>query len=421
MLQLAFCVLLSAGLLASLTDACGSRCARCACACARRCARPGASCASASCSGAADVGADGLTGDGEAAPLEPYDGVPLAAVRGRARRLRAPCCATRRPARPAPSCSPRAAPSADLPAGARGDRPRAVGPRGPAGRPSGRGAARAATPRAACRSTRRSAAEDRAGAAAQAAAARRGGLRVREGQGRASATTPGGWPRCAPRSGPASPLRLDANGAWGTVEEARGEPARARARAASSWPRSRSTASRRCARVRGRVARRASRWTRRRPSRAPPASGAADAVCLKIARCGGITGAAARRRAPPGRRAARRLPRLDLRRAARRRRRRARGGGAGRRRRGAAGLRPRDAGRVRGPRGRAAPRRRRDRGAGGSGTARLSRRRRPGRGVVGSDGRAHPAREAEHAPPRVLAGLRVLLWRRSKNECGAPG
>ena len=52
--------------------------------CARRCARPGASCASASCCACGSISADGDFGEGEAAPLEPYDGVSLA--RGARRR-----------------------------------------------------------------------------------------------------------------------------------------------------------------------------------------------------------------------------------------------------------------------------------------------------------------------------------------------
>ena len=81
MLQLVFCVLLSAGhpreLMAELA---GPR-ARCAARCARRCAAAWGDAARArAAAGPARVG-DGADGEGEAAPLEPYDGVPLAAVR----------------------------------------------------------------------------------------------------------------------------------------------------------------------------------------------------------------------------------------------------------------------------------------------------------------------------------------------------
>ena len=91
----------------------------------------------------------------------------------------------------------------------------------------------------------------------------------------------------------------------------------------------------------------------------------ADAVCLKISRCGGIGGLLA---AASLVRATRRrgLPRLDLRRPARDRGRAARRSSAG----AAAGLRPRDARAVRARAGAAARARRRDRRPAGSGPAR---------------------------------------------------
>ena len=55
---------------------------------------------------------DGDWGEGEAAPLEPYDGVSLASVQRRARRLRARCWSGPARAPRTPSCSPRARPSA---------------------------------------------------------------------------------------------------------------------------------------------------------------------------------------------------------------------------------------------------------------------------------------------------------------------
>ena len=70
---------------------------------------------------------DGAVGWGEAAPLEPYDGVSLAEVRDGARGLRGDP-ARRRRRSGAPTCSS-AAGSWPTSPGARRDRPRAVGPR----------------------------------------------------------------------------------------------------------------------------------------------------------------------------------------------------------------------------------------------------------------------------------------------------
>ena len=195
---------------------------------------------------------------------------------------------------------------------------------------------------------------DRAGAAEQAARGRARRVRLPEAEGRASATTPGGWPRCGPRPGRATALRLDANGAWERGAGGRGDR-RALARRASSWSRSRRTACGRVREVRERVAVRvAIDETAAEPGRSAP--GVADAVCLKISRCGGIAGLLA---AAALVRASRRggLSGLDLRRPARGRRGRPRRRRA-RLARAAAALRPRDAGAVRGSRGPAAGARR---------------------------------------------------------------
>ena len=111
--------------------------------------------ASASCCACGST-RDGDVGDGEAAPLEPYDGVPLAAAVRGAGRLRGGAGA-RRPrsthAELLAACARRAAAAA----GAGGDRPRAVGPRRPPrGRP-GRAADRGRRRDARSPSTRRSA------------------------------------------------------------------------------------------------------------------------------------------------------------------------------------------------------------------------------------------------------------------------
>ena len=131
-------------------------------------------------------------------------------------------------------------------------------------------------------------AEDRAGAAAQAPRRARRGLPLRQGQGRASATTPVAWPRSARRSGRESPIRVDANGAWGSPDEAL---ANLRALAPAGLELAEEP-------VHGVEALRAVRAASPMPvamdeTAAEPGavgSGAADAVCLKVARCGGISG-----------------------------------------------------------------------------------------------------------------------------------
>ena len=105
---------------------------------------------------------DGTYGEGEAAPLEPYDGVPLAAVRRRSTPTR---CSTRR----LTSCSRRAGPSATCPRRS----PRSTSRCGTAGPPPRRPVAELISPDAldAIRVNATIGAEDRAGAAEAAAAA----------------------------------------------------------------------------------------------------------------------------------------------------------------------------------------------------------------------------------------------------------
>ena len=127
---------------------------------------------------------------------------------------------------------------------------------------------------------------DRAGAAEQAARAVQEGFEclklkvgVGDDAGRVAAVRAAAGPQVA--------LRLDANGAWG-VEEAVQRSTRS-PRPDSSWSRSPRTAWRRCARCASGW-RCASRSTRRPASTARSRRGVADAVCLKISRCGGIAG-----------------------------------------------------------------------------------------------------------------------------------
>ena len=240
MLQLVFCVLLSAGLLRR-ADAHGppgrAPTARPAADGLGRAARARARCTCGWTS------ADGDYGEGEAAPLEPYDGV------------RSPPCAPR--STPTPQIdAPPEEPAGGLPArarpaaGAGGDRPRAVGPRR---------ARRAGTPIAPAdlHPTRSTAvpvnatigAEDRAGAAAEAAARGRAGasrcVKVKVGIGDDAGRV------AAVRA--AAPDVADPRRRQRRVAHARARRSRTCARSrrsGSSCARSRSTASRRCARVR---------------------------------------------------------------------------------------------------------------------------------------------------------------------------
>jgi L-alanine-DL-glutamate epimerase-like enolase superfamily enzyme len=228
---------------------------------------------------------DGHAGLGEAAPLEPYDGVPLAAVAAAldayAAVLRdAPAdaepaallaaCAAERPL-------PQALAAIDL---ALWDR---------AGRRTGRPVAQllAAGAATSVGVNATLGAEDRAGAAAAAHAAAAAGFRcvkvkvgVGDDAGRVAAV------RAA--AGPEMAIRVDANGAWASPAEAlanlralaptgieyaeepvHGVAALAAVRAGSPVPV-------------------AMDETAAEPGAA--GAGAADAVCLKVARCGGISG-----------------------------------------------------------------------------------------------------------------------------------
>jgi L-alanine-DL-glutamate epimerase-like enolase superfamily enzyme len=230
--------------------------------------------------GAGDFGA------GEAAPLEPYDGVPLAAV---AAALEAYAAVL--------ADMPPEAPQAQLLAACAAERPLpqalaavdlALWDR--AGRRAGRplAALLASAPLPAVPVNATLGAEDRAGAAAQASAAREAGfacVKVKVGigddAGRVAAV------RAA--LGRSVAIRVDANGAWGSVPEAL---ANLRALAPAGLELAEEP-------VHGVEALRAVRAASPVPvamdeTAAEPGAagaGAADAVCLKIARCGGITGA----------------------------------------------------------------------------------------------------------------------------------
>ena len=272
--------------------------------CATPLAPPGASCASASCCRCGWTSATATTGVGEAAPLEPYDGV---LARRRARRRSTPTARSLRDAGPRADAR-RAA--GGLRGGARPARRRSprstsrsgTAPGGAPGAPVAQLLAAGAAARGA-RSTRRSAPSDRAGAAAAAAAAARAGFGcVKVKVGRRRRRGPG---RRGARGGRAGRWRS------GSTRTARGRRRRGAARTCarsrppgSSTPRSRSTASTRCAAVRARRRRARSRWTRRPRSRARGV-GRADAVCLKVAPLRRDHRAAARRARSPARPGAR--------------------------------------------------------------------------------------------------------------------
>ena len=158
----------------------------------------------------------GRVGFGEAAPLPDYNGVSVDDVREALEGCRTTLVrAARLAPRGAAGAVHRARGAA---ARGRGDRPGAVGSRGPADRTADLAAARRARRRAGRgqlhdrrrRSRRRRRAGERGqGGRAFAASRRRSG----------SATTPAGWPRSGPCSGRDVAIRLDANGAW-SVEEA---------------------------------------------------------------------------------------------------------------------------------------------------------------------------------------------------------
>jgi L-alanine-DL-glutamate epimerase-like enolase superfamily enzyme len=226
---------------------------------------------------------DGLVGVGEAAPLEPYDGVPMAAVR-------AALDAYGRALEPLELTDPKLFGEALDLCRAERDLPPALAAIDLAlwdlaGRRAGRPVAELLhrRPLAAVPVNATIGAEDRATAAAEAAAAVAAGFRcvkvkvgIGDDGGRVAAV------RAA--VGPATLIRVDANGAWSSPEEAlanlrllvpigielaeepvHGVEALRAVRAGSPIP----------------VA---------MDETHAPSSGAADAVCLKISRSGGITG-----------------------------------------------------------------------------------------------------------------------------------
>ena len=243
-------------------------------------------------------GDDGVIGRGEAAPLEPYDGVPLAAVAGGARRLRRRARRARAEAAGAPCSTPAARP----PTSRRRSPPSTWRSGTAPGERAGRPVAELLTddPLAAVPVNATVGADRPRGRRGRGAAAARRGLRcvklkvgVGDDAGRVAAARAAAARELA--------LRLDANGAWdgrarpcATIEalapaglELVEEPVHGtRGAARGARPR------RRCA----------SRWTRPATSRGALASGVADAVCLKVSRCGGICGllgdGRARRRRP---------------------------------------------------------------------------------------------------------------------------
>ena len=310
------------GILAELSRGGARPSSRCGCAARRRCATAWGELAERELLRVRLTSAPTTAGDGEAAPLEPYDGVPLAARRGRARRLRARCSrdAGRGDARarlldacrPSATC-PQALAAIDL---ALWDR---AGRR--AGRPVAALLGADAAPRAS-RSTRRVGAEDRArrGRAGRGAAAAPG-FALREGQGRHRRRRRPRRRRARRGRARTSRCALDANGAWDARARRSRDLARARARRAravrGAGPRRRGAA--RGARPRRRCR---SRWTRPPPSRARSASGAADARLPEDLALRRDQRAAARRRAPPARAGAEVYLASTLRRPARDRRRR---------------------------------------------------------------------------------------------------
>ncbi len=224
-------------------------------------------------------------GVGEAAPLEPYDGVPLGAVAAALQvyesvlraagpaddhvELLAACAAERD--------LPQALAAIDLALWDRAARR--------AGQPVAQLLAAGAAASVAVNAT--IGAEDRAGAAAQAAAAARAGfgcVKVKVGigddAGRVAAV------RAA--VGPDVAIRVDANGAWATPDEALANlRALAPARLEYAEEPVHGVAALRAVRAGSPVAI-AMDETAAEPGAV--ASGATDAVCLKIARCGGIAG-----------------------------------------------------------------------------------------------------------------------------------
>ena len=285
-LQLVFCVLLSAGI-CWRADGGSSRWSvarlRAARAAARRLGRrsPSASCCA-------------VRLDAERRARRARRGGAARALRRRAARARSgprstPTrrCSRPRRARPRPSCSRPAGPSATCPR----RWPRSTSRCGTcAGKRAGRPVAELISVEAGAlgpgqRDDRRRGPRRRRG---RGGGRRAGRLRLREGQGRDRRRRGAASPRCAPRSGRDVAIRVDANGAWDGRRGGRARCARSRRPGSScrgAGPRRRGAA--RGARPRSPCR---SRWTRPPPSEGAAGSGAADAVCLKIARCGGISG-----------------------------------------------------------------------------------------------------------------------------------
>jgi L-Ala-D/L-Glu epimerase len=228
-------------------------------------------------------GDDGVAGHGEAAPLEPYDGVSVAQVERALESYRPVLAASAgmNGARLLDACRR----VADLPAAlaaidmALWDR---------AGRREGRPVAALLTDRPAAKVPVNAtlSALDRAGVAEQAAAAVRDGfecLKVKVGVG----DDAGRVAAARAAAGPEAALRLDANGAW-SVDQAV-SAIEALAPAGLELVEEPAHGLQAVREVRERVAVRVSiDETAAEPGAL--GAGVADAVCLKISRCGGISG-----------------------------------------------------------------------------------------------------------------------------------
>jgi L-alanine-DL-glutamate epimerase-like enolase superfamily enzyme len=240
-------------------------------------------------------GSDGIAGHGEAAPLEPYDGIAIERVRGALERYRpaleeAEGLSEREAldACRAIDDLPQALAAIDLALWDRAGRLRGepvallIAERLAAGAEDAAGAA----PLGEVRVNAVVSATDRAGAAEQAAVACSAGftcLKLKVGVG----DDAGRVAAVRAVAGPHVDLRLDANGAWGVEEAVRAidalEPAGLEL---VEEPAAGLSA---ISEVRERVAVRvAIDETAAEPGAL--AAGAADAVCLKISRCGGISG-----------------------------------------------------------------------------------------------------------------------------------
>lgn len=228
-------------------------------------------------------GADGAVGRGEAAPLESYDGVPVGLVR-RALAAHAAAIAALDDDAPGMAVLDACRQAADLPqalaavdlalwdrAARRADRPVA--------------ALLTDDPAVEVEVNATIGALDRAGAAAAAAQAEAGGfgcVKVKVGAG----DDAGRVAAVRAAAGPHMAIRLDANGAWSVEEAVRSiqalEPAGLEVVEEPVHGISELRA------VRERVATRVA-MDETAAEHGAIASGAADAVCLKIARCGGIS------------------------------------------------------------------------------------------------------------------------------------